>query len=140
MPAANSITPDSRRSWIRLPRPLWIGLTASLLVLAAVGLHIGVPIYRQHIAIQAVERLGGQVSSLPRGPNWLRGWLVYPRWRMFHDVVGVRLDDTPADDATLARVECLSNLQELSLVNTRVTEDGLDELKRAMPVLKYAYR
>jgi ABC-type branched-subunit amino acid transport system permease subunit len=34
---------------LRLPRPLWLGIPTALLVVAAVGLPFGLPIYRQHV-------------------------------------------------------------------------------------------
>ncbi len=41
----------------------------------AVGLHVGVPIYRQQGAIREIERLGGSVERLSRGPDWFRRWM-----------------------------------------------------------------
>src|SRR5436190_16973127 len=107
------------RRWIPLSLKMFVAMLGILGVIAG---YCGMQIYRQHAAIQEIERLGGQVSSLPTGPNWLRGMLFVQRQRLFHDVIGVRLNDTPADDATLARLACLTKVQELSLVNTQVTD------------------
>jgi hypothetical protein len=63
--------PGPRRFSIRLPRPLWIGVAAVLLVVAEAGLRIGVPIYRQHAAVREVKRLGGKVEAERHGPEWL---------------------------------------------------------------------
>jgi hypothetical protein len=57
MSDTDSITPNARRFSIGLPRPLWIGVTAFLLVVVAIGLHVGVPIDRQHAAIREIERV-----------------------------------------------------------------------------------
>jgi hypothetical protein len=39
--------PEPRRFSIRLPRPLWIGLEARVLIVSAFVLHIGAPIERR---------------------------------------------------------------------------------------------
>ena len=51
MSATDPTLPELRRFSIRLPRPLWIGLAAIVLVVVAVGLRVGVPIYRQQVAL-----------------------------------------------------------------------------------------
>src|SRR5262249_61895470 len=71
--AHDKCSADTRRS-IRLPRPLWIGMGAIVLVLTTIALRVGVPIYRQQVAIREIERLGGWVVTEERGPNWLRRW------------------------------------------------------------------
>ncbi len=58
------MTPKPRRFSIRLPRPLWIGLAAAVLVVGALGLGFGVRIWRQYATVQAIERLGGAVGTV----------------------------------------------------------------------------
>jgi hypothetical protein len=65
------ISVDPRRVSIPLPRPLWIGLVAVVLAVVATGLQFGLPIYRQQAAIREIERAGGRVHVVPRGPAWL---------------------------------------------------------------------
>ena len=52
------ISSEPRGPALRLPRPLWFGLAALVLVIAALGIRIGVPIYRQQAAIREIESGG----------------------------------------------------------------------------------
>ena len=54
--ATAPITPEPRRFSIRLPRPLWIGV-AAMVVVGGVGLRIGLPIYWQQAAIREIKRM-----------------------------------------------------------------------------------
>jgi hypothetical protein len=159
MATTDPITPSLRRFSIRLPRWLWIGLAAVVPVVVGVGLRVGVPIYRQHLAIREIERLGGTCETRPRDPQWLRN-LRASKLRVLRDeVVGVgfdspqvtdatlvhlramtsleliQLDNAPVTDAGLVHLAGMRNLRTLRLKNTRVTENGIAELKRALPGL-----
>ncbi len=59
MSATDANTPELPRVSIRLPRPLWMGFATAVLVVLAIGLGVAVPIYRQHLAIREIKRLGG---------------------------------------------------------------------------------
>src|SRR5688572_3307689 len=97
---ASSSTAEPRR-FIRLPRPLWIFLATVVVIVAAVGLRIGLPIYHQHLAIREIERLGGTVELTEGGPRWLRD-RVGDQWMTpFDDVEGVILSGTQVTDAEL---------------------------------------
>ena len=63
--------PEPRKFSVQLPRPLWIGLTTVVLVVVAIGLRIGAPIYRQQVAIREIEVLDGSIRTEPTGPRWL---------------------------------------------------------------------
>src|SRR5262245_45914917 len=70
---ANDPIPSQPHSFsIRLPRPVWIAIATISLVIVTVGLRVGLPRCRQQAAIWQIERLGGSVRTLPRGPEWLR--------------------------------------------------------------------
>jgi len=56
--ATDPATPERRRFAIGLPRLLWIGVAAVVLVVVALGLRIGLPIYRHQAAIHTIERIG----------------------------------------------------------------------------------
>jgi len=116
---------ETHRFGISLPRPLWIGLATLILVLVAIGLRIGVPIYQQQTAIHLIEQLGGSYESRPGGPEWLRHWLGDERMKPFDQVVVVNLDNTEATDATMRHIGWLTNLQEFYVGSTRVTDSGL---------------
>ncbi|MFO1092270.1 MAG: hypothetical protein U0992_03020 [Planctomycetaceae bacterium] len=45
---------------------------------------------------------------------------------IFGKLESIRLDDTAADDATLARLGNLATLKRLSLTNTKVTDRGIE--------------
>jgi hypothetical protein len=110
--APNATPPERRRFSVRMPRPLWIGLAMVVSVVLAVGLHFGVPIYRQQPAIREIERLGGHVERIPRGPAWFRR-LIANEWltehmghefgQIFDQVESVRL---PPDETTFSKRFC----------------------------------
>jgi hypothetical protein len=59
MSATDPVAPKPRRFSIRLPRPLWPGVAAVVLVVVALGLQFGVPIYQQHVAVREITEIGG---------------------------------------------------------------------------------
>ena len=148
--------PYPLRFSIRLPRPLWSGVATGVVVIVAIGLQIGVPIYRQHLAKREIERLGGAVAGFRlRGPNWLRTRLDADWMRPIDVVIGIDLRDSQGidskvdqthvsyladinliwldnaqfSDAGLTRLKTLTNLECLSLANTQVTDVGMSHLK-----------
>ncbi|MGE5195678.1 MAG: hypothetical protein ACM3U2_24565, partial [Deltaproteobacteria bacterium] len=138
---ATNVTPrDPRRFSIRLPRPLWIGLAATVLVVAAAALHLGMPIYRQHVCIREIERVGGVALTFPRGPEWLRDRVGDERMRLFEDVVEVQIIVKPATEETLRHVGELTSLQRLYLDGTPVTDDWLVHLKGLSRLEKLSLR
>ena len=86
MAATDPPTPELRRFSIRLPRPLWIGLAAAVLVVLGVGVQIGVPIYRQQVVIREIEQVGGIALTFPRGPEWVRDRVGDDWMRLIEDV------------------------------------------------------
>src|SRR5438874_2664031 len=103
----SAAAPVPGRVSIWLPRPLWIGVATIALVIVAVGLRIGMPIYRQQVVIQEIEQLGGKIESRHAGPQWLRDRLGYERAELLDEVFSVSLSDTRATDATVARLNDL---------------------------------
>ena len=130
MAATDPPTPELRRFSIRLPRPLWIGLAAAVLVVLGVGVQIGVPIYRQQVVIREIEQVGGIALTFPRGPEWVRDRVGDDWMRLIEDVREVQLVVKPATDATLGHIGELGSLQRLYLDQTLVTDEGLAHLKR----------
>jgi len=135
MATSDPTIPDTGRFSIRLPRPLWIGLSAVVLVVVVVGLHVGVPVYRQHVAILDIERVSGYVETEPAGPEWLREAFGDERMRSFEVVTFVALgtalpssESAEVTDATLASVACFSNLEQLWVQCTNVTDAGMAQL------------
>ena len=123
---------------IPLPRPLWMGLATVALIVAGVGLRIGVPAYWQQALIREIERLGGRVETDPRGPRWIRNLVGDQRMKLFDEVVKVDLfitsfagaidTQTPVSDATLGCIGRLNGLKFLRLSNTTVTDSGVARL------------
>ena len=122
-------TPEPRRRLIRLPRPLWIGVVTVLLIVVALGLRIGIPVYRQQAAIREIQRLGGVVYVQPRGPIWLRERIPARFNELFGEVDFISLQETSATDATLAHLQGLNGLKQLWLTATSVTDSGMLHLK-----------
>jgi hypothetical protein len=119
--------PPRRRRWI----PLSLRMYLALLLVAGVGSasYVGLPAWRQHVALREIERLGGFVIAEPRGPAWLRSLLVNDRMKMFDEVCYVELRGTRATDATLRHLSCLKSMSGLSLGGTEITDAGLANLE-----------
>jgi hypothetical protein len=133
---SNAVEPTPDPTTEKPPRPRrWIPLSlrmfiAILLLLGLCGaLWIGVPVYRQCVAVREIERLGGKVRTELRFAPWIRDRFGEEWGRLLDKAVWVDLDDAHVMDATLGYVGCLSDLKLLSLLDTHgVTNDGLARL------------
>ena len=67
-------------------------MATAVLVVVAVGLHFGFPIYRQQVAIREIERVGGSVETRDGGPEWLRDQVGAERMKLFDEVVVFNLN------------------------------------------------
>ena len=128
MAATDLNTAQPCRFTVRLPRPLWIGLGTLVLVIVAVGLRFGAPIYRQQRAVRLIERLGGIVEIEQRGPKWLHGWLGDERMEMFGTARKVFFVESEVTDADLVPLRALSEIDEMSLAHSQVSDCGLIRL------------
>jgi len=126
---ANPIPSEPRRFEIRLPRPLWIGLVAAVIAVASVALRIGLPIYRQRLAIQELNRAYAHMLTNERGPRWLRRWLGTKRMRCYDEIVQVMVSGQHADDALVSNFSSLKNLRWVVLNEGHVTDAGLMQLR-----------
>jgi len=111
-----------------VPRPLWIGVATIVMVVIAVGLRFGLPIYRQRLAIREIERLGGVVETQDGGPELLRGWIGDSRMSIFDRVICVRFQGGgQVPDAGLAELKWLANPEgiEVLLFGDDVSDDSL---------------
>jgi len=123
---------DTSQVRLRLPNWGWFLLAAIVLVTVAVGLELAAPIYRQCRTVQEVKRLGGRVVSRKPGPEWLRQWVGPERMDSFGAVIEVHLAGREINDAVVGGLglECLTELQSLSLRPTSVNDAGLAHLSR----------
>jgi hypothetical protein len=139
---------ESARVSIRLPRPLWIGVAAAMMAVAAIGVQVGLPIYRQQVAIREIEHFNGSVQLHARGPEWLRQWIGEKRmecvdkpWHVvfraneatlsrrsrFGGVI-VATAGPLIDDAALTCVLGLPTLESLDLAFSNVTDAGVEHV------------
>lgn len=125
MPPADATVSEPRRLSILLPRPLWIFLATVVLVVAAVGLGVGVPVWRQQIAKREIQRLRGLTEVRYDGPEWLRKSLGHEDTRIFDVVTGVGLGGTDCSDGDMRFLSGLGTVERLVLYNTHVTDTGL---------------
>src|SRR5262245_3834716 len=130
MTATDPITRDPPRFPIRVPRPFWIGVAAVVLVVVAIALQIGIPIYRQQVAIRRIKRLGGRAHTENGGPEWLRRWIGDERMSVFDEVVRVDLEGTNCSGDDLTGLEGLHRLEFLFLGRTEITDNGLAHISR----------
>ena len=118
--------PPRRRRWI----PLSLRMFVALVLVTGIGsaTWIGIPAYRQHVAIREIQKLGGYCLTLPQGPKFLRDG-TGDEWMMPLDLVDVvYLDGCQATDATLAHIGRLHGLRVLELGKTEVSDAGLVHL------------
>jgi hypothetical protein len=127
IPDPTTDKPPHPKRWI--PISLRIFVVILSLLGAASALWIGVPAYRQHVAIQEIGRLGGHIQTEERVPAWLRQWLGPETLRRFDSVHTVKLGGREVTDEMLHDFECLGDLERLDLSRTRVTDEGLKSLK-----------
>jgi hypothetical protein len=113
---------------MRLPRPLWIGMTAVVLIVGTVSLRVGVPIYRQQVAIREIERVGGLVELCAGRPMWLRQ-RVGVKYQYLFDNVCIVYKGHYTDDM-LVHMNSFPRLVFLSVFDSEVTDAGLIHLKR----------
>jgi hypothetical protein len=86
MTAPDLTSPEPSSFSVRLPRPLWIGVAAIVLVVAAIGLRLGVSGYRRRVAVREIERFHGSIQYLHlSGPEWLLEWMNDDRMQWFYD-------------------------------------------------------
>jgi hypothetical protein len=153
MSATDSINSERRRLSIGLPRPLWIAVAIVVLIVVAVGLRIGIPIYRHQAAIRQLQSIGGVVVTERGGPAWLRRWIGDKRMQIQDPVYQIgfprftdadfaraelsrhtqltvlELSGTNIGDGGMAELKRLKSLRILSLDGTHVTDVGLEDLK-----------
>jgi hypothetical protein len=91
---------------------------------------VGVPAYRQFVAIRAIEKLGGRANMNAVGPKWLRDVVGDDMMRMFDQVDMVSLSGTHATDDTLRQLSGLTDLFSIGLRDTEVTDAGMAHLAR----------
>jgi sec-independent protein translocase protein TatC len=127
------------------------GLRVALAAVLAVILVFGwLPWKRtrsRRAAVAEIEKLGGTVyygfqlapsgrpveGAQPPGPSLLRRLLGDD---FFARVAVVDLSGSGVSDAVLEHLKGLSGLQKLDLTGTEVTEEGLEELRQALPKCK----
>jgi len=117
--------PPRPRRWV--PRSLRI-FAALVLILGVASAWLGARGYRQLIAIREIERLEGNVESVPKGPNWLRDFVGDEKMRMFDEVDSVSLFHGQATDAAMRQIGKLTSLKRVWLNNTLETDAGLAHL------------
>jgi hypothetical protein len=117
MATPTSTHPEPRRFSIRMPRPLWIGLAAGILIVLAVGLQIGLPIWRHRAASRLITELGGVVAIQEGGPALLRRRIGDERMSVFDRVRSVRFVGVePVPDAALAELKWLATSEDLEVM------------------------
>jgi hypothetical protein len=122
---------ELHRFSIRLPRPLWIGVAAVILTVAASALGLGLPIYRRQASIKSIERLNGHVEVQLGSPEWLRKLLGDDRLhslKIFDQAVGAALINTAGRNCDAASLSGLPELETLYLCRTGVTDSQLRDL------------
>ena len=106
----NSLTsPSSIRSCVRLPRPLWIGVTAVALLVGSMLLTTGLRFHRQMTAIRAIESRGGAVGTV-RSRSGLGVMLIGAQW----------------GNSMIGRLLALSSTFSMALMTSIIRRGGSD--------------
>src|SRR5262245_11531899 len=118
---------------IRLPRPLWIALATGMLVVTAVGVRVGMPIYQRHAAIRTLEQHGAYIEMVDATPDWVRHWAGRELSVIFGEPYSVFvIDENPRfDDDAMSVLPTLTELIEFGAEGTAVTDAGIRHLKQA---------
>jgi hypothetical protein len=114
---------------LRVPRPMWIAIPTAVLVVAVIGVQVGLPLYRRQAAFVTIDRLGGDSSSTRSAPDWLWHLLGDTLTEPWDDVQGVYLMKTTANDADLSSIAALTSVRFVYLDETQVTDAGLAHLQ-----------
>lgn len=148
-PTAGS--PPRRSRWV----PVSLKLFLAILLLLGVGsaLWIGIPAYRQYVAIREIKRVGGQISFDRSGPDWLRELVGDDFMHCIDDVehVHFRPDKTnydrdprglyggselpytngpTIDDSTLGCIVKIPHVKSLCLRWANVTDAGMKHISQ----------
>lgn len=122
-------TPDTSRPTLWPPRPLWIGVLLTMLIILGAGLSLGLPIYREQVAIREIQRLRGIIRQSACGPQWLRKSLGEERMIWIDAVDRVDFEYAQIADSDLACLRGLRDLRELELRSRGLTGAGVVYLK-----------
>lgn len=128
----------------------WFVALAVLLLVAAVGLNFGFPIYQHYRAVGELQTRA-QVYTEKGRPDWLRRWTGDARMKLFDRVSQLfadaefadadarnlaqvpeldylNLDRSSVTDAGMEFVGRVTHLRALTLSGTRISDDGLHRL------------
>jgi len=129
--ATNPLPVEPHHLGFRLPRPIGIGLVTLAIVVVGVGLRIGLPMYRQHLAIRETEGVGGEIwGARPVGPVWFREWAGSRFTDLVDEVDTVYIQTAEFTDDGLSKLTGFTTLRQLNLPGTRVTDAGAALLQR----------
>ena len=118
-------TTDSPQSRSRLPHWGWFLLATAILVVVYAALWIWIPYHREQQIVQKINGWGGNVDTSKGGSEWLRRLVGDERMKVFDRVSVVYLHGITINDADLAHLSGLTNLEFLSLGDTQVSDAGL---------------
>ena len=124
IPDATTDKPPRRRRSIPLSLRMFV---VGLGILGIFSGWAGVRIYRQHLAIAAIEASGGKISTVPTAPHWLKRWVDKKSTRSLDTVTRVELASISSaiPDSTLEKLHRLRHLKELHLNSSPITDDQL---------------
>jgi len=133
----NPVSSEHRRLVVRLPRPLWIGLAAVVLLGAGLAVRLGVQMHRYRATVRKFREMEA-IGAYYGAPRWLRSW-ISDGWleefdNQFDEVIEINLFGAEPSDDALAGLTVLPKLQLLTLSGTGIT-DTQARYFRALPEL-----
>jgi len=109
-------------------RMFLIVVIAGIITAIACGLRVAFPLYRQRMAIDEIERVGGTVLQSKTVPAWLQKVFGEERTAWMNQVTEVDLHDSDASDSTLTLLVDMTALEEVDVDGTKVTDVGVATL------------
>ncbi len=119
---------ETSRGRFYFPSRFWFFAPATALILLAIALRTGLPIYRQQVAIEALERAGAEVYVTFSGPSWFYSFVVKHHLVGFGTVDIVDLEGDRITDTELTLLREFRDLEVLHVWTPHVTEQGMRHL------------
>ncbi|HLJ10948.1 MAG TPA: hypothetical protein VKU82_07155, partial [Planctomycetaceae bacterium] len=110
-------------------RTAWWVWSAVVLLVAAIGLGFGAPVYRQRMALRFIEREGGEVRRAPRASGVVGDLLGDDTPEFLRPVTQVVLPESLRNDDGLSALFVQPGIDMLDLSYSPVTDQGLQHLR-----------
>jgi hypothetical protein len=120
--------PETKRKSPRLLR--WLVLATVLVLVSAGALTLWIPYHDRQKIIAEFQKRGGVVTTQSGGPKWLRNYFEPEQLTMFDEVAAVNLVKSNVTDTDIELLLEFPKIQGLSLYGPEMTDAGLLRLQK----------